>query len=202
MLTVILANVHGRYSRGSSETFLDQDLSILRDRGGTLELLERLRIQVGRLHLIPQDLESRNQRSAIFKTMFLAFRAADAKDWLSKITIAINSKGPSYKLECHHIFPKAILQGDYTSREINDIANLCFISGKTNRKISKSKPEEYFDKMIALAGVDQFDVQCIPTDTKTRAVKEYRLFLERRRSLVAKRLNEFLELGHIEGETE
>jgi hypothetical protein len=72
----LLANAKGRYSRGSSETILDQDLAIIRDGGGTQELIDRLRLQVGRLDITPEELEGRNQRSALFKTMFLAFRAA------------------------------------------------------------------------------------------------------------------------------
>lgn len=188
----LLANVHGRYSRGSSETILDQDLSILRDNKGVGELMERLEIQVGRLGITPQDLESRNQNSAVFKTMFLAFRAANAQDWISKIEITVNPKGIQNKLECHHIFPKAILRDRYPQKQVNDIANLCFISGKTNRMLSKSKPEEYFERMIAIAGVEQFESQCIPTDMRFRDLDQYEAFLGVRRKLVAERLNSFL----------
>lgn len=46
---VLVANAKGRYSRGSSETILDQDLSILKQGAGAPELIERLRQQVGRL---------------------------------------------------------------------------------------------------------------------------------------------------------
>lgn len=195
---ILLANIHGRYSRGSSETFLDQDLSTLRDDKGVVELMERLRVQVGRLRLTPRVLESRNQNSAIFKTMFLAFRAAGAKDWLSKIGITINPKGSSNKLEYHHIFPKFVLESRYPTREINDIANLCFISGKTNRKISKREPEDYFKELINTAGIDQFEAQCIPTDERIRSVKMYDSFLKERRLLIAERLNDFLEAGDLE----
>ena len=195
---ILLANIHGRYSRGSSETFLDQDLSTLRDDKGVVELMERLRVQVGRLRLTPRDLESRNQNSAIFKTMFLAFRAAGAKDWLSKIGITINPKRASNKLEYHHIFPKFVLGNRYSTREINDIANLCFISGKTNRRISKREPEEYFRELINTAGIDQFEAQCIPTDERIRSVNMYSSFLNKRRSMIAEKLNVFLEIGDLE----
>jgi hypothetical protein len=57
---VLVANAKGRYSRGSSETILDQDLSIIRDGGGAEELLNRLRLQVGRLDITPGELEGRN----------------------------------------------------------------------------------------------------------------------------------------------
>jgi hypothetical protein len=75
---VLVANAKGRYSRGSSETILDQDIATLRDGGGTKEMIDRLRQQVGRLDISPDELDGRNQRSALFKTMFLVFRAGGA----------------------------------------------------------------------------------------------------------------------------
>src|SRR5207247_3620246 len=65
---VLVANAKGRYSRGSSETILDQDLSILKQVAGASELIDRLRQQVGRLDVVPEELEGRNQRRALFKT--------------------------------------------------------------------------------------------------------------------------------------
>ena len=133
---VVVANAKGRYSRGSSETILDQDLATLKSGGGANELIDRLRQQVGRLDVAPDELEGRNQRSALFKTMFLAFRAAGAKDWRSQVAIALDHSGAQHKLQFHHIFPKAVLKNGYSGREADDIANLCFVSGKTNRQIS------------------------------------------------------------------
>src|SRR5688572_14944215 len=114
---VLVANAKGRYSRGSSETLLDQDLATVRQGGGANELIDRLRLQVGRLDIAPEELEGRNQRSALFKTMFLAFRAAGAKDWRSNLGIALGHRGSQHRLQFHHIFPKAVLKGKYTTRE-------------------------------------------------------------------------------------
>ena len=190
---VLLANAKGRYSRGSSETILDQDLAILRRGGGANDLVERLRQQVGRLDVSPQELEGRNQRSALFKTMFLAFRAAGARDWRSNLTIAIDHKGAQDKLQFHHIFPKAVLKGTYTDREANDIANLCFISGKTNRQISNKTPLTYFPELIEKGGREPFAGQCIPTEQQILGLEAYKGFLVERRTQVAARLNEFLQ---------
>jgi hypothetical protein len=60
---VLIANAKGRYSRGSSETLLDQDLATIKQDGGAQELIERLRSQVGRLDVAPEELEGRNQTS-------------------------------------------------------------------------------------------------------------------------------------------
>ncbi len=193
---VLLANAKGRYSRGSSETILDQDLAILREGKGANELTERLRQQVGNLQVTHEELEGRNQRSALFKTMFLAFRASGAKDWRSDLTIAINHKGTQHKLQFHHIFPKAALRGTYTVREADDIANLCFISGKTNRQISDKAPQIYFPDIIKEVGHEPFAAQCIPMDEKILNSEAYREFLIERRKQVAVRLNEFLQGAH------
>jgi hypothetical protein len=190
---VLLANAKGRYSRGSSETLLDQDLATLRDGGGPAELIDRLRQQVGRLDIAPEELEGRNQRSALFKTMFLAFRAAGAKDWRSKLAIALDHSGAQHALQFHHIFPKALLKKQYTAREADDIANLCFIGGKTNRQISDRDPALYFPDLLADAGEAAFAAQCIPTMPELLALPTYKTFLQQRRGLIVKRLNQFLE---------
>ena len=161
---VLLANAKGRYSRGSSETLLDQDLATLRQDGGADELIDRLRLQVGRLDIAPEELEGRNQRSALFKTMFLAFRAAGAKDWRSNLAIALDHRGAQHRLQFHHIFPKAVLKSSYTTREADDIANLAFIGGKTNRQISDKPPEPVLPAADREVGLAAFEAQCIPTD--------------------------------------
>lgn len=189
---VLVANAKGRYSHGSSETILDQDLATLRSGGGPKDLTDRLRQQVGRLDIAPEELEGRSQRSAVFKTMFLTFRAAGAKDWRSQVAIALNHSGARHKLQFHHIFPKATLKASFTDREVNDIANLCFIGGKTNRQISDKSPAQYFPGIQEKAGRGVFEAQCIPTDAALLAVDDYKAFLQERRGLIAARLNDFL----------
>jgi hypothetical protein len=189
---VLVANAKGRYSRGSSETLLDQDLATLRDGGGANELTDRLRLQVGRLDVAPEELEGRNQRSALFKTMFLAFRAAGAKDWRSNLAIALDHSGSNHRLQFHHIFPKAVLKSSYTSREADDIANLAFIGGKTNRQISDKPPVQYFPPLIEKSGSAAFEAQCIPIESSLLVVDAYKKFLAERRIAVSRRLNQFL----------
>jgi len=189
---LLLANAKGRYSRGSSETILDQDLAMLRTGGTVTDLIDRLRQQTGRLDIVPEELEGRNQRSALFKTMFLAFRDSGAKDWKSQVAIALDHSGAQHRLQFHHLFAKAILKKTFTPREADDIANLCFIAGKTNRQISDKPPSDYFPAILADSGRAAFDAQCIPTDQPLLRVECYKQFLQRRRELIAKRLNEFL----------
>ncbi|MGA7614034.1 MAG: DUF262 domain-containing protein, partial [Thermoanaerobaculia bacterium] len=190
---VLTANAKGRYSRGSSETLLDQDLTTIRGGGDADDLVDRLRLQVGRLDVRPEELAGRNRRSALFKTMFLAFRDHGARDWSSNLAIAIDHSGASDRLQFHHIFPKALLRDSgRTPREADDIANLAFISGKTNRKISDTPPEVYIKTLREKKGDETLRTQCVPLDEELLEVGQYDTFLSRRRDLIADCLNAFL----------
>ena len=188
----LAANAKGRYSRGSSETILDQDLATIRQGGTVQDLIDRLRQQVGRLDITPDELEGRNQRSALFKTMFLAFRLAGAKDWRSNLAIALDHSGVQHRLQFHHIFPKAQLKDKFTSREADDIANLAFIGGKTNRAISDKPPATYLPPLVAQLGQPTFEAQAIPVDVALLEVSAYKAFVAERRNRIAAALNAFL----------
>lgn len=187
---ILITNAKGRYSRGSSETILDQDLAIIREGLGLDELLNRLMNQVGGLDIKSGELEGRNQRSALFKTMFLVFRANEAKDWKTQLTIALNAMGQQHSLQFHHIFPQKVLrEANYPQREIDDIANLCFIGGKTNKIIPDKAPIDYFPNILAQSGQQAFDAQCIPTSPQFLDVPNYKDFLKERRKLIVESLN-------------
>lgn len=196
----VSANAKGRFSRGSSETILDQDLAALRRGGSIQDLMDRLRQQVGRLDISPDELEGRNQRSALFKTMFLAFRAAGAKDWSSNLAIALDHSGVQHHLQFHHIFPKSLLaKAGTNAREADDIANLAFIGGKTNRVISDKQPSQYLPP-LAEKNPKSFDAQAIPSAPELLDVASYKEFLAARRNLIAERLNTFLSSAAISSE--
>jgi len=124
--------------------------------------------------------------------MFLAFRDAGAKDWHSNLAIALDHKGAQHRLQFHHLFPKALLKKTYGVREADDIANLAFIGGKTNRQISDKSPSQYFPSLIQKSGPLVLDAQCIPTDSALLEVASYKSFLAERRKAVSQRLNKFL----------
>lgn len=189
----LLANAKGRFSRGSSETILDQDLGIISKGGSADALIDRVRLQFGRLNITPEDLEGRDQRSSLFKTMFLTFRALGAKDWTSNLQISLDHSGSQHRLQFHHFFPKALLtKNGFSSREADDVANLTFIGGRTNRKISDKAPSIYLADFLAKQGPDLLSLQGIPADSDLFDVGSYRAFLEARRVLLAEAINEFL----------
>jgi len=189
----LTANAKGRYSRGSSESLLDQDLASLRDGGSAATLSQRLTQQFGRLDFTPEDLVGRNSRSGAFKTMFLAFRKADARDWKTPLKIGSNHAGKADAIEYHHVFPKAYLRKDQpnlTSGQVDDIANLAFIGSETNKLIGAKAPKIYkelfSDEIMGRQLVDFSD----GLDTGSA----FEAFVARRRAAIASRLNDFIGL--------
>jgi hypothetical protein len=152
--------------------------------------------QRARRRVVRGELEGRTKRSSLFKTMFLAFRAAGACDWRSNLAIALDHSGAQHKLQFHHIFPKAVLKKHgWAHREIDDIANLAFVSGRTNRAITDKPPDKYLPGLLDKVGEEAFHAQAMPTDPKLWSLDAYSEFLAARRKLIAKRLNEFLGVG-------
>ncbi|HEX8523942.1 MAG TPA: DUF262 domain-containing protein, partial [Tepidisphaeraceae bacterium] len=189
----LLVSAKGRFSRGSTETILDQDLAAI-DRGEGVEaLIDRVRLQFGRLGITDEDLEGRDQRSSFFKIMYLAFRAGGAKDWTSNLLISLNHSGNQHKIEFHHFFPKSLLtKAGYATREADDIANLTFVSGRTNRKFGDKSPSVYAEELRKVHGTGLLEQQAIPTDPSLWTADRYRSFISTRRRLIADVLNRFL----------
>jgi len=193
---VTLANAKARYSKGSTETFLDQDLQVARGDNPTDELLRILRNQVGRFKVLAGDLEDRSTRSAYFKVMFMAFRAAGAQDWREKIKIALKGgSGSKRALQFHHIFPKSH-RGEIgcSIQLINDISNMAFISGKTNRWINNRKPCDYLSELVSENCEAELEKQCIPINPDLWELGRYKEFLHQRRELIADRLNDYMKI--------
>lgn len=189
----LTANARGHFSRGSTETILDQDLAVILRGGKIADLFELLRQQFGRLHVEPQDFENRGARSPLFSTAFLALRSKGAKDWWSGLGLSLVHQGKLHYIEYHHIFPKAVLAAyGYEKGQINEIANFAFISGRVNRSILANEPKKYLPGIIAKRGDEALVAQCIPTDPKLWEVGHYPAFLAWRRAQLAEEINRLL----------
>jgi hypothetical protein len=189
---LLVANAKGRYSRGSSETLLDEDLATIRKTGSVQGLIDTLKQQVGRLDFEINDIAGKNARSPIFSLVFLALRAAGAKDWLSGLEISLTHQGRLHYIQYHHIFPKARLRGRYERREINEIANLAFIGGGTNRSISAKLPKDYLPVIVQKQGEVALTSQRVPTDRSLHELDAYRDFLAARREQLVTAINDFV----------
>ena len=112
---------------------------------------------------------------------------------MTGVAISEKTTGQSHALQFHHIMPKSLLRDlNYDRRTINDIANLTFIGGKTNRTISNKEPKEYLVEILSKRGESIFKDNLLPTDKNLWELSNYELFLKFRRELLVKELNLFI----------
>jgi hypothetical protein len=186
-----IANARAHYS-GLSETTLDADLALIDGGGSAPELLESLRQEIGRFEIEPADVAGRGQRSALFSTAYLALKSRGAKDWRTRLALSLTHSGRYHFIEYHHIFPKAALRGHYDKSEINEMANMAFVSGSANRRMGSTPAERTLADVRDQQGEQALIDHCIPLDPELWKVENYRAFLEYRRAALAKAINEFI----------
>jgi hypothetical protein len=190
---LLVANSKGRYSRGSTETLLNEDLSIVFRSGDIGGLIEPVKRQFGRLDTEPGDLAGRGANSPLFSLAYLALKDAGARDWFSGLGLSLTHQGRLHFIQWHHIFPKALLkEHDYDTGEINEIANMAFITGQTNRRLGRKEPAEYLPGIVEAQGAAALEAQLVPRDVSSLTVANYRRFLEDRREALAECMNEFV----------
>lgn len=192
---IYLAHSFGHYSRGSSESILDADISALMKKKGKVdELIAILQRQFGRLKFDEMDIKAKGKRSPLFSMAYLSVKQNGGKDWQTGLALSQNNRGKSHKIEFHHIFPRALLQrAGYEKAEINEIANMGFLGGKTNRRISARPPSEYLEQIVSERGESALTSQFVPLDRNLWKIENYRQFLEERRKLLIQHINKFLE---------
>ena len=87
--------------------------------------------------------------NAVYRGIMCLIAIKGAKDFQADDSIAFHT------LEDHHIFPKAYLykQRDRAGKtisadQINSIVNRTLISAQTNRRISRSSPSNYLERLV------------------------------------------------------
>ena len=181
----LLSSIWQRYS-GSAETAMDQDLRLVRD-ASPFGALERALLQdVGRFEVTADDLDDAGVRSAFFLAAYLACRHRGAEDWATGVALSSTNLGTQHLLELHHIFPRAQIADLYDRKDVNEIANIAFISKAANLKIGKTPPAEYLDTIPR----ERLKQQFVPTDRTLWEIGAYQRFLSRRRELLAEGIND------------
>lgn len=191
---LLVANARGRYSRGSTESLLNEDLAIVFRSGNLAALMEPVKRQFGRLHVEPNDLAGRGVNSPLFSLAYLALKASGAKDWYSGLGLSLTHQGKLHFIQWHHIIPKSLVKEQgFETGEVNEIANMAFITGQTNRRISNKDATGYLADVVAKQGEEALKSQCVPTDPALWATERYRDFLKVRREALAERMNAFIK---------
>jgi hypothetical protein len=167
------------------EKSTDEALELLRKRAfGTFSLEGSIS---------PRDLEGKNSASGLFNLLFIHALRSGAVDWSTGMQIQLAPMTNGFKIEYHHFFPKAQMKTKFAKELWNSLANLTFITSKTNKEISDRLPEEYV-KDIGLTP-EHFEQQLLPTDREMLKVDNFEIFLKTRRLLQAQALNQLIGLS-------
>lgn len=196
------AGMWGRFS-GSTESYIDQDLSTLEGADGGLDkLLDQLRLWHGALRVEPGHFTGWSKGARFYPVLYLLTRMGEARDWGTGLPLKASLLGRMSSLEVHHIFARSRLYKaprKYKRPEVNALPNYCFLTKDTNLAINNRLPEEYFPEIErnhpgALAS------QWIPMDEHLWKLENYLDFLEARKELLTKEANLRLA-GLLHGET-
>ena len=189
-----LAHMRGHYSMGSSESILDLDLSTLFKTKKIDELINQLQLHVKKFNVDSEDITNRGIRSPFFSMLYFVLKQNGAKDWWTGISLSDKHIGKSHLLQYHHIFPKSLLKKvPYEKKEINEMSNMAFIGGKTNRSITNKEPKIYFKDIIEKRGKDALTSQLIPMDESLWELNKYPIFLQKRREAIANEIDNFMK---------
>jgi hypothetical protein len=118
----------------------------------------------------------------------LAARKQEATDWFFGVRIGLDADG-GQAIEYHHINPQSTLKKGYSKTEINDLANLSFISSRANKRISNRSPASYFPEV----GESELERHLVPLADDLRTVPAYPAFIAARRELLAQAMTELLD---------
>lgn len=185
---LLAATMLNRYS-GSTDTRLGQDIPAARRPGDAVYMLLRnLGVLGTHVAVTDQALVARGRGSPYFFLSYLATRRRGATDWWYGTEIVPGGAGMQ-ALEGHHVHPQATLKGSYSKQEINDLANLVFISKMANDKIGSRSPRDYFPEL----GDDELRGHLVPLDPALRTASAYPAFLAGRRRLLAEAMTEVLD---------
>lgn len=188
------------WSRYTSQTDqrLEQDVSlIVREANPWNALRDQIIDQRGRIDVKASDLEGRGIEHPLYRMSLILAKAQGAVDWFNGAPLVLGH-GKAYGIHSHHIFPQSQLYKNGFDREnhlhrkvINEIANRAFLTADTNLDLADRLPEQYFPDVEARypgSLVKQF----IPMDTKLWQLERYTDFLQARRELIARKINEFM----------
>lgn len=182
----------GRYA-SATESKMAQDMNVIQEGEGVEGLLRLIRQQRGDLNLTPEDFWGWSTGARFYPLLYLLTRMNHAKDFGSGLELTHNLLGKNSTLEVHHIFPKDVLyKAGKTKAIVNSLANYAFLTKDTNLEILNRKPEEYMP-YYAQKQPGALESNWIPVDPELWKVENYEVFLQKRRELLAKGANEFLQ---------
>lgn len=186
-----------RYS-GSVDQMLERDLGALENRRPIESLIALLREDEGSPEVTPSHLDTRGVSHPLYNMMQILIRAKGGVDWSNGLKLS-EPIGNSYSIEKHHIFPKSVLEdvgfdtGDnlIDRKRVHEIANRVPLTREGNKDIFDEPPNEYLPR-VEDANPGNLGRFMIPMDEELWDTSQYEDFLQHRRNLIAREINQFM----------
>jgi len=187
---------------------LDKDLGIVKKSENPFDELLTLIEQERSLKVTTDEFVGRDIRHPLFSLMKWYFKSQNAVCLGTGVSLRQNM-GKKYSLEKDHILPYAALKANgyavdnrFKYALAQEITNRAILTMIENRGKSDTAAKNYLMK-AAEKFPTAIDLQCIPDDPALWDMSNFELFLEKRRAILAKNLNEFLdgitEMKHEQG---
>lgn len=203
-----MSTLTSRYT-GSPETAMDKDMRAIAERGfiDYFNEVEASELSDNFWNItLPQNLETSSVNSPSFNAFLAAQINLNCNSMLmngTKISDLISISG-----DVHHIFPRAYLQssGITSKTKYNQVANYVYLDTQVNKAISDDAPCIYFgsvksqcvSKDIKLGNISDKNLlrtnlkeNCIPEEVLEMTAADYDDFLQKRRKLMAKMIEEY-----------
>lgn len=204
----VMSTLTSRYT-GSPETAMDKDMRAIAEKGfiDYFNEVEASELSDNFWNItLPQNLETSSVNSPSFNAFLAAQINLNCNSMLmngTKISDLISISG-----DVHHIFPRAYLQssGITSKTKYNQVANYVYLDTQVNKAISDDAPCVYFgsvksqcdSKDIKLGNISDENLlrtnlkeNCIPEEVFEMTAADYDDFLQKRRKLMAKIIEEY-----------
>lgn len=177
---------------------LDRDLRLLLETDNPFDELVNIIGEDNRLTIEPRDFVGHDIKHPLFHMMKWYFKSRNAKCLTTGVELR-QTMGKNYQLENDHIFPYQLLKKQGYTRDnrvkyqlAQELTNRAIITQVANRKKSNKAAKDYL-RGVKERFPDALELQCIPEDEELWQIENYEQFLQKRRDMLAKHLNDFLE---------
>jgi len=211
----LVSQLGGHYS-GAGETVLRRDLKYLSEpniapKQGLRELLQdavrEAKQEYRGLRISHRHVTGVPSRNVMLLLMYIVMRKKGATDFGLSDAQQLNQI-PSPEVQLHHIFPFDFMLKDSKARlyqenrgltvreyrdQVNDIANITFLSRKKNVQVGNVSPWQYLANETTR---EMRKAHFIPEDRDLWKSENFDKFLDRRRRTMAKAMNSLIHTLH------
>ena len=183
-------NLAERWSRDTRNR-TNSDLSTAL-AGGSSALLRSLSDEIGGLRVKPNQLTVSYKMKRYSQLLYSVTRCRGGLDLRTGLALSPTLVGPLQGLQAHHIFPRKYLRDNgIEQREIDQLANVAYISQGSNLRIGSKAPTAYLGALEA-SHLGVLASQWIPDDPALWQARRYKDFLAARREMVASAADDLL----------